>query len=333
MYCDLISSSDALSPLSKGKIASFVKIDTSSNSTMDQINISAYHKNMEQIWLKLSAMNAHHRCQISACGFYKSRAGATNLDATDTEDKATHITLSSDLSDTDAPCDSSKPVSRGYITNTLEIIPSQVFETLDYDQISIVGLQKHLCNLEAYENCANSLFNFMRLSDIRNDISIAEVILRESRNVVFDLNVIRHADLPGDHGSSSNGLYMEEACQLMKYIGASNHLTSLEITSINFNNLAESKYYDAIATLLWYYIEGTSFKSDKDEALSEKKEYVVYPEGVDTPIHFFNENQSNRWWCSVTESADDLIACSPADYENAKSGKYSDRLMKILDLY
>ena len=332
MYCDLISPLTAHTLHTKDNIASYAHAKLKDRASKSEIRITGYHTNMERIWLSLGAMDAHHKCQITACGHHNGSDGSTSSIPPQSTANVVHIRLSDVQSRAENISKSAPKVNRGYITNTLYFIPEEVFEDLDYDQISIIGVQKHLCALRSYENCTNSIFNFMRLSDIRNDISVAEVILRESKDVIFDVNAIRHADLPGDHSSSSNGLYMEEACQLMKYLGASHHLTSLDITNINYNNLAHSKYYDSIATLLWYFIEGTSFRQSLTEAALDKKEYVVYPEGADSPIHFFNENQSNRWWCSLTDSSGNLIACSPSDYENAKNGRYSDRLIKILDL-
>ena len=213
------------------------------------------------------------------------------------------------------------------ISNTLELVNE--FD-IDFDNLSILGIQKHLCDKERYTNYVNSMYNILRLSDIRHDGGLSEVVLRESDRVVFDLNCIRKSDIPGNNSSSFCGLLIEEACQLMKYIGSIDKLKTLEISGIDFDQPYDSSYYQMIALLIWYMMEGTTF-IQAGNSISHKKQYVIYPEGSDSPLYFYHESTSDKWWMNTNDDMNELIPCSPMDYQNARTGQISDRLMKIVE--
>jgi len=202
---------------------------------------------------------------------------------------------------------------------------------IDLDRLSVLGIQKHMCSQENYSSYMNSMFNILRLSDIRSDYGISEVVLRQSNKIVFDLNCIRKSDLPEQQHAGFCGFTMEEACRMMRYIGSVQQLDTLEICSIDFSQDTDSSYYEAISLLIWYMMEGATFRNDSDNS-NQKKKYIVYPEGLDLPLYFYNESASDKWWVNTSEEMTDLIACSPLDYENARKGKYSDRLIKIMDV-
>jgi arginase family enzyme len=57
-------------------------------------------------------------------------------------------------------------------------------------------------------------------------IEETEPILRSSHLMMFDLNSLRLSDAPGTSNKSPNGLYAEEACQIIRYAGLSNRISS-----------------------------------------------------------------------------------------------------------
>jgi len=213
------------------------------------------------------------------------------------------------------------------INNSLDQIKDY---DIDFDKLSILGIQKHLCSQTDYAAHMDSMFNILRLSDIRADYGISEVVLRQSNKIIFDLNCIRRSDLPEQANAGFCGFSIEEACRLMRYIGSVEQLDMLEISSIDFSQPEGSSYYKAIALLIWYMMEGMTFRKHKTD-VTQKKQYVVYPEGLDLPLYFYNESATDKWWVNTTEELQDLIACSPLDYEKARTGQYSDRLIKIMD--
>ena len=175
------------------------------------------------------------------------------------------------------------------------------------------------------------MFNLLRLSDLRRDINLSEVVLRESKHVVFDLAAIRKSEFQVDQPNASIcGLTLEEACQLMKFIGSIQSLQTIEITSIDYTQSPDSSYYELISLLIWYFFEGTNHKRHSSE-ISHKKQYVVYADGVDLPLYFYNESMTDRWWVNTNDEMEQLIACSPNDFEDVRNGLLSERMMKIVD--
>ena len=76
-------------------------------------------------------------------------------------------------------------------------------------------------------------FDSYRLGQIRDKIEDAEPIIRQADMLSFDITSIKHADAPANPNALPNGLYAEEACQIMRYAGMSDKLTSLGIYELN----------------------------------------------------------------------------------------------------
>lgn len=272
------------------------------------------------IWSSLLKSHSHFDKQLISSGYVNDKTKISQC----IDPKSCTIILTEESMTADM-MSNTEHVS--YISSTLEIIKDL---DIDYDNLSILGIQKHLCHKETYTNYMNSMYNILRLSDIRNDSGLSEVVLRGSDRVVFDMNSIRKSDVPGSSSSPFCGLLIEEACQLMKYIGSIDELKTIEICHIDFDQSVDSSYYELISLLIWYMMEGTTFKRTGN-SISHKKQYVIYPEDSQYPLYFYNESITDKWWMNTSDDMTDLIPCSPMDYQNARNGIISDRIMKIVE--
>lgn len=303
-------------------IANFNLTTTSDFNPTKHIQLLSQHPNSVQIWEHLLASPSHFNTTLATQSGYHFNPNAI-IEQIRTNNTAVIL--------------SENPITSQHITENdhISIINQSLKHISDYqidlDRLSVLAIQKHMCSEENYTSYMNSMFNILRLSDIRNDYGISEVVLRQSNKIIFDLNCIRKSDLPEQTNAGYCGFTMEEACRMMRYIGSVNQLHSIEICSIDFTQPSHSSYYQAISLLIWYMMEGATFRNDIEEN-NQKKKYIVYPEGLDLPLYFYNESASDKWWVNTTEEMTDLIACSPLDYENARKGKYSDRLIKIMDV-
>lgn len=307
----------------KAKFIGNVNIQSPSiNRLTNEVQLLSQHQNSVKIWESLLSSPSHFDTNLSKQSGYHFDP---NVIADQAKNKHISIILSED------PITSSileKNEHLSIIDNSLQKVKDY---DIDIDNLSVLGIQKHMCSYDDYSLYMNSMFNILRLSDIRNDYGVSEVVLRQSDRVVFDLNSIRKSDLRAQQNAGHCGLSIEEACRMMRYIGSVEQLKTLEICSIDFSESTHSSDYQAISLLIWYMMEGMTFRKNKKEA-PQVKQFIVYPEGLDLPVYFYNESSSDKWWINTTEEMRDLKACSPLDYENARNGKYSDRLMKILDL-
>lgn len=306
---------------STGKFISSENIDNSNFLNPSAgLQIIGTNSKSYSVWSSLLNYPSHFDKQLISSGYVSNSSKITDC----IDPNAVTIILS-DTSYTQELLTQDDHIS--CVSNTLALVSEL---DVDFDNLSILGIQKHLCDIERYTNYTNSMYNILRLSDIRHDGGLSEVVLRESDRVVFDLNAIRKSDIPGDNSSSFCGLLIEEACQLMKYIGSIDKLKTLEICGIDFNQKYESSYYQLIALLIWYMMEGTTFQQSEN-SISLKKQYVIYPEGSESPLYFYNESITDKWWMNTNDDMNDLIPCSPMDYQNARNGIISERIMKIVE--
>lgn len=294
---------------------------TTKNSPTNSLQVLSQHKNAHSIWNALLRSPSHFPTELHPHSGY--HFGFSKL-ASQIDSKSTSLILSEQYSSTQLL---SENEHLSAICQTFSIVQDL---GVDLDKLSLLGIQKHLCHPDLYNSYMDSMFNIIRLSDIRYDSSISEVLLRQSDRIIFDMNSIRKSDIPGKSTSDFCGFTIEEACQIMRFIGATGSLKTIEICSIDFSNDADSDYYKLVSLLIWYIMDGMTFKL-KDSIISHKKQYVVYPEGSDTPLYFYNESSSDKWWVNTSDAMGDLIACSPKDYQCARNGEISDRILKVLE--
>ncbi len=273
------------------------------------------------IWQHLMKSYSHFNCSLGKAGYTNE---PSEVNALFNQEGCSLILSSKTMS----PKQLSSDAPLSVITNYID--PS-VIANKDLDALSLIGIQKHLCREETFHQCMDAMFNLLRLSDVRRDINLCEVVLRESEHVVFDLAAIRKSDFPIEQNHASIcGLTLEEACQLMKFIGSIQTLKTFEITSIDYAQSADNSYYELIALLMWYFMEGTNFRS-QDSSISHKKQYIVYPEGIELPLYFYNESMTDKWWVNTNDEMEQLVACSPNDFEDVRNGLLSERMMKIVE--
>jgi len=205
-------------------------------------------------------------------------------------------------------------------------------ESLRYD--SYVGIQTHFPRpLDIADD------RIVRLADVRYNHDQAEVLLRSTDIVYFDISAIRYSDNVGCSTSAPTGMTIEEACQIAKYIGASINLKGVIIASYDANEDPLGITAQNIALILYYLCEGHLLKlsechhqkDDKNRAFST---YTVVPDQLDTEIVFTENTVSGRWWIKSTneDGSDALIPCTKEDYELACNNIISDKLSKAFTL-
>jgi len=283
------------------------------------VKLIGSHSSSAAIWESLISSYAHTDISLKKSGYSTSNFNGLALE---------HQNINVYLAEKLQMLVSNKNKESAFICPSLNKIDGKM--DLHDDLISLVGIQKHLCQLDTYQSCVNQKFNFLRLSDINRDISLVEVILRDAETVYFDLDTIKIGELAHNNAGSICGLTITEACQTMKYIGSLSNLKNLQLYSIDYSIAKDERYYECISLLIWYFLEGLTLQSNTSNDETNKKEYIVYPENQELPLFFYNEFDTQKWWCKTNHESDP-IACSPNDYEFAKSGVYTERVMKILE--
>ncbi|MBL4657419.1 MAG: formimidoylglutamase [Flavobacteriales bacterium] len=219
--------------------------------------------------------------------------------------------------------------SQNYLSKIILHQPNYLFN------YSNIGFQSYFVDVHALELMRKLFFDAYRLGVVQNNIQEVEPIVRNADLLSFDVGSIRQSDAPGNQNASPNGFYGEEACQITRYAGLSDKLTSIGFYEINpeYDNFDQTVHL--VAQMIWYFIEGF-YNRTKDYPVGDKSKYTKYH----VPIHdgkheivFYKSKKSDRWWMSIPypEGQDlkfdrhHLAPCSYADYEKALKDDIPDR--------
>lgn len=215
----------------------------------------------------------------------------------------------------------------GYLSHLLTHRPCFLFNH------SNIGCQSPLVNKTELDLFEKLYFDICRLGEFNNDFKKAEPHIRNADILSLDLQSIRKSDFNANIHYSPNGFYAEQICQIAKYAGISDKLTSFGLFNYYPNdNLKTSEHL--IAQIIWYFIDGVSMRKG-DFPIGSKKEYLkfsVHMEEYSNDLVFYKSNKSNRWWIEVpypTTSKSKyerhhLVPCNQGDYELAMKNEIPD---------
>ncbi|MFW6351278.1 MAG: formimidoylglutamase [Bacteroidota bacterium] len=192
-----------------------------------------------------------------------------------------------------------------------------------------IGYQTYFVDQDAIELMQKLYFDVHRLGIVRNNLEEVEPIVRNADLLSFDVSSIRQSDAPGNANASPNGFYGEEACQIARYAGLSDKLSSLGFYELNpaFDNGEQTAHL--IAQMIWYFIDG--FYNRKNDFPDRKRKdsggymkYVVPMKEFKNEIIFYKSKASDRWWMEVPFQGlhskyerQFLVPCSYKDYQDA----------------
>ncbi len=211
--------------------------------------------------------------------------------------------------------------SNGFVSHLLMKRPCYLFNHAN------IGLQAPLVAKEEFELFEKLYFDFCRLGEFNADFKKAEPLLRNSDILSIDLTSVRYSELNDVQYNLPNGFYSDQMCQMTKYAGVSDKLTTCGI----FNYLPEksqaSNISNLVAQMIWYFIDGVNARKG-DFPIGSKKDYLRFSVHLDDfkdEIIFYKSNKSERWWMEVPYPAEGgrsfdrhhLVPCNQTDYDNA----------------
>lgn len=185
--------------------------------------------------------------------------------------------------------------------------------------IQYIGTQRHLIS-ESHVNIEGHL----RLSDLRDDISLAEPCIRDSDVMLFHCDCLSAAEAGFITGMSSSGLNVIEACQLFRYAGATQTLTSIGIYGYTPDNDAAGLTCNALAQMIWYFLEGSTLREDPSRSVLTQ--YIIQSKDQEHTLHFYKSEISGRWWIENREGR--KVPCSYHDYRKACEEDYSETVIR-----
>ncbi|MFH0866097.1 MAG: formimidoylglutamase [Bacteroidota bacterium] len=202
-----------------------------------------------------------------------------------------------------------------------------------------IGYQTYFVDQDAIDLMGKLYFDVYRLGYVRSDIEEVEPFVRNADMVSFDVSAIRQSDAPGNSNASPNGFYGEEACQISRYAGLSDKLTSIGFYEMNpsYDNSGQTAHL--VAQMIWYFIDGFYFRKH-DFPLKEKNAYLKYRVSIKDhkyEIVFYKSKKSDRWWMEVPcptflknkYERHYLVPCSYKDYQTALKEEMPDRWWQV----
>jgi formiminoglutamase len=213
--------------------------------------------------------------------------------------------------------------SSNYLTHLFKNIPNLF-------QFSLIGDQQHLTSEKLFLKTPG-WGDHLRLGLLRENLSRAELLLRNSDVLSFDIGAVKFSDAPASSHRNPNGLRGEEACKLAHYAGMSQRMSVFGL----FETVAANDkigFTSALAAeITWYFLQGVLHRKNNANA-KKRTAYKVEIEGLDHPVIFRHETETGRWWFEVQSLSGEVneIACSEEEYKQAAKNEIPERWLRFI---
>lgn len=229
--------------------------------------------------------------------------------------------------DDDEYLDSIETSSAAYLSKIFLHEPNYLFN------YSNLGYQTYFASQDSLRVMEKLYFDVHRLGELSYNVAVTEPIIRNANMVSFDMGAIRSSDAAANANATPNGFYGEEACQICRYAGFNDKLTSIGF--YEFNPAFDSNGQTALllSQMIWYFIDGF-YNRKKDFPLNPKSQYLIYKTSLKHDEHelvFVKSKKSDRWWMQVPYPTGGsrnerfhLVPCRYDDYKTAVAGDLPD---------
>ena len=203
--------------------------------------------------------------------------------------------------------------------------------------ITHLAYQTYFCEEESLQTFSRMNFDAFRLGFVNQHMEECEPLLRDADMCCFNLAAVRLSDAPGQLTGSPNGLFGDEACQIARYAGVSNELSSFGLFGYVPHVDVKNQTAKLLAQMLWYFVDGVHNRKN-DYPAAESSDFQTYRITFNNSAHevvFYKSLKSDRWWMEVPYPVEKssrkgryLVPCSYKDYETACNDEVPDRWLK-----
>ena len=232
-----------------------------------------------------------------------------------------------DLDDDDKGMETIETTSTSYLNKIFLHDPNYLFN------YSNLGYQTYYTSQDSLRVMDKLYFDTHRLGEITGNVAVAEPIIRNASMVSFDVGAIRSSDAAGNANANPNGFWGNEACQLARYAGINDKLSSIGFYEFNPAYDSNGQTAMLLAQMIWYFIDGV-YGRKKDFPLHPKSQYLIYKTSLkhdDQELVFVKSKKTDRWWMQVPYPSRGsknerfhLVPCRYDDYKTAVSGEMPD---------
>jgi len=229
--------------------------------------------------------------------------------------------------DDDTFAESIETTSQSYLNKIFLHEPNYLFN------FSNLGYQTYFTSQASLRVMEKLYFDVHRLGELSGQIAVAEPVIRNAGMISFDIGAIRSSDAMGNGNATPNGFYAEEACQLCRYAGFNDKLSSIGFYEYNPAHDNNGQTAALLAQMIWCFVDGF-YNRKKDFPLHPKSQYLIYKTSLkhdDHELVFVKSKKSDRWWMQVPypnggsrNERFHLVPCGYDDYKLAVSGEMPD---------
>ncbi len=219
----------------------------------------------------------------------------------------------------------------GYLNQILENPRSHLFH------LGVIGYQSHYTPPLVIDHLQQHHYECTRLGYARAHIEEIEPLVRDADLFCFNIASLRQSEAPGQAEPSPCGFFTEEACQISRYAGMSDKVTSAGFYGYRSQWDQRGQTAQVVAQLIWYFVDGFyNRKNDYPSSTDSLVEYIVDFRDQEYQLTFWKSNKSGRWWMQVPvktkrkHQRHTLIPCSYQDYQLASR---EDLPQRLLDAY
>lgn len=227
--------------------------------------------------------------------------------------------------------------ARNFLFKVISHQPSHLFNYVN------LGYQTYLVNKEEVRLLEKLFFDAVRLGEVRSQLDEAEPHLRAADMLYVNVSAIRKADAPGNPLGSPNGFFAHELCQLTRYAGLSDKLTSIGFYEYDPTSDRQLLTAATLAQAIWYFIDGFQNRMN-DLPKVKNRTFIKYTTTLKAGKHdlvFYKSKKSGRWWMEVTlppvkgskKERTHLVPCSYNDYLLAGKDELPDKWWKFHQKY
>jgi arginase family enzyme len=216
--------------------------------------------------------------------------------------------------------------SNSYLTKIIVEEPNNLFNFCN------LGYQTYYNSQEEIDLIEKLYFEAYRLGEISNNISVAEPVFRDADLVSIDMTAIQSSFSGNFLQINPNGFDGKEICALTRYAGISDKVSSFGV--FNFNSNEQESVL--IAQMIWYFIEGYSFRSG-EYPFGGKESFNKYIVPIDEDeLIFYKSTKTSRWWIEIPFltnvnnklKRNTLLPCTSEDYLGACEQEIPERWWK-----
>lgn len=223
--------------------------------------------------------------------------------------------------------DSIETSSASYLNKIFMHEPDMLFN------FSNIGYQTYFVNQERLQMMEKLYFDAHRLGTLSGKIQLTEPVIRNASMISFDVGAIRSSDAQANFNAVPNGFYGEDACQICRYAGFNDKLSSIGFYEFNPAYDSNGQTAMLLAQMIWYFVDGF-YNRKKDFPLHPKSQYLIYKTSLKHKEHelvFVKSKKSDRWWMQIPYPTGGsknerfhLVPCHYDDYLLAVSGEMPD---------